>query len=218
MMNHPTEPAAATAHHPQPLPDAYSTQPGGMQNRVAQADNVAAHHAEGHQKVSKSRHDDAAIQKIIDEERVSRSKFPKYPGLERWELLEKMGDGAFSNVYRARDLQGGSGECAIKVVRKFEMNNMQVSSAGGRVSPSPTMSSLFVSLPSCTFFALFSILPTKSLCLVCFVIRVAIFRFHFYQHGTHDIGRQASPSRLQEGAKSCRGARTTFSSIIRHNT
>jgi len=130
MMNHPTEPVAA-AHHPQPLPDAYSMQQGDMQNRVAQADNVAAHHAEGHQKVSKSRHDDAAIQKIIEEERASRSKFPKYPGLERWELLEKMGDGAFSNVYRARDLQGNCGECAIKVVRKFEMNNMQVSSAGG---------------------------------------------------------------------------------------
>jgi len=125
MMNHPTEPVAAAAHHPQPLPDAYSMQQGDMQNRVAQADNVAAHHAEGHQKVSKSRHDDAAIQKIIEEERASRSKFPKYPGLERWELLEKMGDGAFSNVYRARDLQGNCGECAIKVVRKFEMNNMQ---------------------------------------------------------------------------------------------
>lgn len=38
-----------------------------------------------------------------------------------------MGDGAFSNVYRARDLQGDYGEVAIKVVRKYEMNNMQVS-------------------------------------------------------------------------------------------
>ncbi|KAJ8121242.1 hypothetical protein O1611_g10151 [Lasiodiplodia mahajangana] len=36
-----------------------------------------------------------------------------------------MGDGAFSNVYRARDRQGDAGEVAIKVVRKFEMNNMQ---------------------------------------------------------------------------------------------
>ncbi len=67
------------------------------------------------------------------EENESRSKFTKYPGLERWELLEKMGDGAFSNVYRARGLTGGAGEVAIKVVRKFEMNNMQVSSAGGPV-------------------------------------------------------------------------------------
>ena len=61
------------------------------------------------------------------EENASKSKFPKYPDLDRWELLEKMGDGAFSNVYRARDLQGEHGEVAIKVVRKYEMNRMQVS-------------------------------------------------------------------------------------------
>lgn len=42
-----------------------------------------------------------------------------------------MGDGAFSNVYRARDLQGDYGEVAIKVVRKYEMNNMQVSVSPG---------------------------------------------------------------------------------------
>jgi serine/threonine protein kinase len=51
---------------------------------------------------------------------------PKYPGLERWLLLEKMGDGAFSNVYRARDITGQMDEVAIKVVRKFEMNKNQV--------------------------------------------------------------------------------------------
>jgi hypothetical protein len=38
-----------------------------------------------------------------------------------------MGDGAFSNVYRARDTTGERGEVAIKVVRKYEMNSMQVS-------------------------------------------------------------------------------------------
>ncbi len=36
-----------------------------------------------------------------------------------------MGDGAFSNVYRAKDTQQ-PGEVAIKVVRKFEMNANQV--------------------------------------------------------------------------------------------
>lgn len=51
---------------------------------------------------------------------------PTYPGLERWQLLDKMGDGAFSNVYRARDTTGQFGEAAIKVVRKFEMNSKQV--------------------------------------------------------------------------------------------
>lgn len=71
--------------------------------------------------------DEAA--KLVAEENASRSKFPRYAGLERWELLEKMGDGAFSNVYRARDLEGDAGEVGIKVVRKYEMNSMQVSSS-----------------------------------------------------------------------------------------
>jgi|SRR5436190_14124497 len=69
---------------------------------------------------------EAEIEQIVAEERLSRSTMPKYPGLERWILIEKMGDGAFSNVYRARDTTGQAGEVAIKVVRKFEMNSKQV--------------------------------------------------------------------------------------------
>ncbi|RAL11271.1 serine/threonine-protein kinase [Aspergillus homomorphus CBS 101889] len=65
------------------------------------------------------------IEQIIAEEKSSRNKMPKYPGLERWILMEKMGDGAFSNVYRAKDTTGEFGEVAIKVVRKFEMNSNQ---------------------------------------------------------------------------------------------
>ncbi|KAL2184000.1 Pkinase-domain-containing protein [Thermothelomyces heterothallicus CBS 203.75] len=68
---------------------------------------------------------DENIAKLVAEENESKSKFPHYPGLGRWELLEKMGDGAFSNVYRARDREGIAGEVAIKVVRKYEMNSMQ---------------------------------------------------------------------------------------------
>jgi hypothetical protein len=74
---------------------------------------------------------EAEIEQIVAEERLSRSKMPKYPGLERWILIEKMGDGAFSNVYRARDSTGEDGEVAIKVVRKFEMNSKQVGTADG---------------------------------------------------------------------------------------
>ncbi|KAI0170263.1 kinase-like domain-containing protein [Pestalotiopsis sp. NC0098] len=129
-MAHVTEPnlghhgAAAAAP---PIPDAYSVQPGvDDRNRVAQANDVVAHHVEhsvdsGKSSSSKDHH----ISKLVEEEKASRGKFPKYPGLERWELTEKMGDGAFSNVYRAKDLTGDAGEVAIKVVRKFEMNNMQ---------------------------------------------------------------------------------------------
>lgn len=74
---------------------------------------------------SKKRVDDEKLAKLIAEENASKSKFPRYPGLERWELVDKMGDGAFSNVYRARDTTGVQGEVAIKVVRKYEMNSMQ---------------------------------------------------------------------------------------------
>lgn len=65
------------------------------------------------------------IERIVAEEKETRSKMPKYPGLERWILVEKMGDGAFSNVYRARDSTGQYEQAAIKVVRKFEMNSNQ---------------------------------------------------------------------------------------------
>ncbi|KAF3387171.1 Serine/threonine-protein kinase srk1 [Penicillium rolfsii] len=65
------------------------------------------------------------IERLVQEERRSRSRMPQYPGLDRWILVEKMGDGAFSNVYRAKDSTGERGEVAIKVVRKFEMNSNQ---------------------------------------------------------------------------------------------
>ncbi|KAJ8111742.1 hypothetical protein ONZ43_g5551 [Nemania bipapillata] len=132
VMANPTEPGLTVGREKNaPIPDAYSVQPGDNQNRVAQADGVAAHHVEANQSASSSRSKskkapDPHVAKIVQEENENRSKFPKYPGLERWELLEKMGDGAFSNVYRAKDRQGDAGEVAIKVVRKFEMNNMQL--------------------------------------------------------------------------------------------
>ncbi len=109
--------------------EAYSVAPGNEQNRAAQAGNAAAHHAEAHQvlgsSTSKARREEE-IQRMVAEEKAVKGKFPRYPGLERWEILEKMGDGAFSNVYRARDLESNKGEVAIKVVRKYEMNSMQV--------------------------------------------------------------------------------------------
>jgi len=74
------------------------------------------------------KYDDIMLARIIAEEKESKGKLPKYPGLERYTLLEKMGDGAFSNVYRGRDNYGEHGEVAIKVVRKYELNASQVSS------------------------------------------------------------------------------------------
>ncbi|KAK2056273.1 Pkinase-domain-containing protein [Colletotrichum caudatum] len=124
-----SEPALGAANPGQPVPEAYSLAGDDQQNRVAQAGHAAAHAVEPNQnKTSKAgkNTDNAHLAKLIAEENESKSKFPKYPGLERWELLEKMGDGAFSNVYRARDTTGEyPSQCAIKVVRKYEMNSMQ---------------------------------------------------------------------------------------------
>jgi len=57
---------------------------------------------------------------------LQSKKFAAYPGLERWELLDVLGTGAFSKVYRASDREGKEGTVAVKVLRKFDMNEQQV--------------------------------------------------------------------------------------------
>ncbi|KAG9080526.1 hypothetical protein FRC06_006473, partial [Ceratobasidium sp. 370] len=61
---------------------------------------------------------------IVAEEREAARKMPQFPTLERYRMIEKMGDGAFSNVYKAVDLQTGQ-KVAVKVVRKYEMSSSQ---------------------------------------------------------------------------------------------
>ena len=99
---------------------------GAVDNRnIAVQAAVAAAQAQGKQQKVQAGGREADIQQIVAEEREKQGKLPQYPGLERYHLVAKMGDGAFSNVYRAKDIQQG-GEVAIKVVRKFEMNSNQV--------------------------------------------------------------------------------------------
>lgn len=127
----PQDPAAkAGVRSPEVPAGGYSTGPGDNKDRAARANQVAANVVEGKQKLAddaQTDYDPAVIERIVAEEREGKGKLPRYPGLERWVLIEKMGDGAFSNVYRARDTQNQYGEVAIKVVRKFEMNSSQVS-------------------------------------------------------------------------------------------
>lgn len=123
-------------HHVHPQGD-FSVAAVDNRNIAAQAGGVAAQAAGDHQKKQAHKQagttdrniDPTVLERIVAEEREAKGKMPKYPGLERWSLLEKMGDGAFSNVYRAHDTTGQYGEVAIKVVRKFEMNSSQVSIA-----------------------------------------------------------------------------------------
>ncbi|KAL1651050.1 MAPK-activated protein kinase Srk1 [Didymella pomorum] len=117
------------AHAAAPHGD-YSLAAGGdNRNIAAQAGAAADRAADKRQKQEAAKQgkgvDPEVLERIVAEEREAKGKLPKYPGLERWQILEKMGDGAFSNVYRARDTTGQWGEVAIKVVRKFEMNSQQ---------------------------------------------------------------------------------------------
>ncbi|KAI0637727.1 Pkinase-domain-containing protein [Trametes polyzona] len=64
------------------------------------------------------------VEQIVQEEREAKGKMPIYKGLENYKLVEKMGDGAFSNVYKAIDLRSGQ-KVAVKVVRKYELSASQ---------------------------------------------------------------------------------------------
>jgi serine/threonine-protein kinase RCK2 len=122
----------------------YSVAVVDNKNVAAKAGDAAARAAGEHQEAQanqkagstdrKAEYDPSVLERIIADERESKGKLPKYPGLERWTLVEKMGDGAFSNVYRARDNANQYPDVAIKVVRKFEMNSSQVSLYNGRIS------------------------------------------------------------------------------------
>ncbi|KAK3633280.1 MAPK-activated protein kinase Srk1 [Elasticomyces elasticus] len=117
------QPLQANAGHP----EAFSGAAVDNRGQAAKAGHAAAQAVDHKQKRDKKaeEYDKDVLERIVAEERESKGKLPKYPGLERWTLIEKMGDGAFSNVYRARDNTGQYGEAAIKVVRKFEMNSQQ---------------------------------------------------------------------------------------------
>ncbi|KAG0335834.1 hypothetical protein BG004_008298 [Podila humilis] len=79
-----------------------------------------------------------AASRIVAEEKQAKSKMPVYPGLERYRLVEKMGDGAFSNVYKAYDTKKDR-MVAVKVVRKFELNAHQVRATAMKITKQPLM-------------------------------------------------------------------------------
>lgn len=62
--------------------------------------------------------------KLVEEERRKRSRAQKYPNLDKYEVMEKLGDGAFSVVYKARNKETGR-HVAVKILRKYQMDNAQ---------------------------------------------------------------------------------------------
>jgi hypothetical protein len=119
-------------------------------------------------------------ERIVAEEREASEKMPYYEGLsERFQLIKKMGDGAFSNVYKARDRQTGQ-KVAIKVVRKYELNSNQVGAPlHFRFRPPLVVSCFLVlSAPSPSFVPSFrrSIVPSWCFVVACDPLRSLLTR------------------------------------------
>lgn len=179
-------------NHVQPHPGEYSAAAVDNRNVAAQAGAAAANVTGKHQKIQ------ADIEALVAEEREQASKMPKYPGLERYILLEKMGDGAFSNVYKARDTQTGD-DVAIKVVRKFEMNSNQVCYKS--VGFCQLSLALFLSLPVIT--------RSSPHCALSYhILHTQVFNSCKCAKPTllSNLGRCSSSSELQEATKGRGGA------------
>ncbi|KAI9314420.1 kinase-like domain-containing protein [Dichotomocladium elegans] len=65
-----------------------------------------------------------AVARRVQEQNLAKQRLPSYPGLERYKLIDKLGDGAFSNVYKAIDLETNT-KVAVKAVRKYELKPQQ---------------------------------------------------------------------------------------------
>ncbi|CEP14202.1 hypothetical protein [Parasitella parasitica] len=73
-------------------------------------------------------HRKEAVERIVEQESIAKSNLPKYEGLDdRYNLIKKLGEGAFSNVYEAIDKKTGQ-HVAIKIVRKLELSQIQKAS------------------------------------------------------------------------------------------
>ncbi|RCK54847.1 Serine/threonine-protein kinase srk1 [Candida viswanathii] len=61
---------------------------------------------------------------LVEEENKQKQKSVTYPNLDNYKILDQMGEGAFSVVYKAKHLSSGK-EVAIKILRKFQMDQAQ---------------------------------------------------------------------------------------------
>ncbi|KAK6460834.1 kinase-like domain-containing protein [Scheffersomyces coipomensis] len=63
---------------------------------------------------------------IVEEENLQKQKqkSTKFPNLDDYDIIDKMGEGAFSIVYKAKHLPSGE-FVAIKILRKFQMDQAQ---------------------------------------------------------------------------------------------
>ncbi|KAI9245072.1 kinase-like domain-containing protein [Sporodiniella umbellata] len=62
--------------------------------------------------------------RIVEEENKAKCNVPSYPELNMYQLITRLGDGAFSKVYDAIHIESQE-KVAIKVIRKADLNNQQ---------------------------------------------------------------------------------------------
>ncbi|CCG25968.1 Rck2 MAP kinase-activated protein kinase [Candida orthopsilosis Co 90-125] len=67
---------------------------------------------------------DKVATQLVEEENLQKSKYKTYKNLDNYEVLEQMGEGAFSIVNKAIHKPTGK-EVAIKILRKFQMDQQQ---------------------------------------------------------------------------------------------
>lgn len=61
---------------------------------------------------------------IVEQEKSARRNQMKYPNLDNYQVMEQLGEGAFSIVYKAKNILTGE-LVAVKILRKFQMDQMQ---------------------------------------------------------------------------------------------
>lgn len=74
--------------------------------------------------VGNKQHYDEVANRMVEEEKKTRKEQAQYPNLEQYQVLEKMGEGAFSVVYKARHISTGK-LVAVKILRKYQMDLAQ---------------------------------------------------------------------------------------------
>lgn len=98
---------------------------GETQGRVGHAFSPSSLPTGAHASdMKRARHHEMAERLVQQqsEQRQTHAGMPSYGSFtERYKLQEKMGDGAFSEVYKAKHRRTGH-DVAVKVVRKYELN------------------------------------------------------------------------------------------------
>ncbi|KAI5950528.1 srk1 [Candida margitis] len=90
-------------------------EPGQQQQQQLQGSNHNHHQQQDYNKVATQ---------LVEEENLQKSKSKHYKNLDNYEVLEQMGEGAFSIVNKAVHKPTGK-EVAIKILRKFQMDQQQ---------------------------------------------------------------------------------------------